>query len=400
MNYKDDFMFLPRSKKMTAILVGTLLSWNIYAIPSSTTLTVNNTYIKHHGRIITGTFTGTLTQPAISVQADIPVIIRDATLQGPGDLIYVSGGDVTVENTTGIATNPNVAGVQKGMFVSANFVKNLKVSNCTIQGVRFGVYVNGYTGDKTSKQIISIVNNTISDIDGRPSDGNNGYVLSGDYMAHGIQLNQVAGVPNIEIAWNKINNTFLQSQSSDLISIYDSSGTSDHLLLIHDNYLQGAYPANPGVDKSYFGSGISLDGSTLDTPNTTTSYTSVYNNHIVSVANAGIQIKAGHNNTENNNRIISSGRLANGNLYGVSTAVGLNNTNFYQQAATVFFSNTISNNTVGLVTVNASGAAVRADLNLPGQNNAVMGNTIFLPNDNAHPTLIDEANELSLWQAS
>jgi hypothetical protein len=387
-------------KNVTGIIVSIAIPCNCYAITFHKPLVINNSYIKEHGRVIVGNYAGTLTQPAISILTSTPVIIRDSTLQGPGDLIYTSGGDLTVINTTGTATNPNMSNMQKGMFINANFVKRLEVSNCTAQGVRFGVYVNSYTGDKTSKQAIRILNNTFNNIDGRPSDGNNGYVTSGSYIAHAIQLNQIEQVPNIEIAWNQVINQPLQSQSSDMISIYDSSGINTNAILIHDNYLQGAYPSNPGKDTHYYGGGISIDGNTTDIPTTTSAFVSVYNNHIVSTADYGLQILAGHDNVIFNNRVISSGRLSNGTLFPMTYAVGLNNINFYNQTSTTFFNNHIHDNTVGLIAVDVNGKALRSDMNLVGQGGAIENNTAFHPNDAAHPTIADEQNEYQLWQQS
>jgi parallel beta-helix repeat protein len=387
-------------KNIFCLSVCAIACSNTVAMTFQKPLMVNNSFIKEHGRIIIGNFSGTATQPAISIVTDTPVIIRDSNLQGPGDLIYIKGGDVVVENTTGVATNPNINGLQKGMFINANFVRNLRVENCNIQGVRFGIYVNGYTGDKTSKNIISLVRNTLTNIDGRPSDGKNGYAVSGDYISHGIQLNAVNEVPNIEIAWNQMTNLPAQSQSSDMISLYDSSGTSSQPAMIHDNYLQGAYPANPGKDLIYYGGGISLDGSATTTADTTVAFTHVYNNHIVSSANYGIQIKAGHDNTVYNNRIISSGKLSSGTLYAMKYAVGLWNINFYNQTADIFYNNLMHDNTAGLIAMDAMGNPVRSDMLLPGQNNVIANNVSFQPMDNAHPALSDEANEYSLWQQS
>jgi parallel beta-helix repeat protein len=363
-------------------------------------LLVNNTYIKEHGRVIIGNFTGTTTTPAIAIVTSTPVIIRDSNLQGPGDLIYVQGGDVTVVNTTGVATNPNVSGVQKGMFIHADYARNLRVENCTMQGVRYGIYVNSYSGNKTEKNSISLLHNSMINIDGRPSDGNNGYLTAGDYIAHGIELNAVSNVPNIEIAWNQVLNQPSVSQASDLIGIYESSGTSSSPISVHDNYLQGAYPVNPGGTTLYYGGGISLDGSAVTTADNTVAFTLVYNNHIVSTADYGIQIKAGHDNTVYHNRIISSGKLTTGTVYAMPYAVGLWNINFYNQVGTIFYNNIMHDNTSGVIANNGAGLPVRADMLLPGQNNAIDNNVSFQPVANTAPTTTDEANEYALWQKS
>jgi hypothetical protein len=245
-----------------------------------------------------------------------------------------------------------------------------------------------------------LLHNSMINIDGRPSDGNNGYLTAGDYIAHGIELNAVSNVPNIEIAWNQVLNQPSVSQASDLIGIYESSGTSSSPISVHDNYLQGAYPVNPGGTTLYYGGGISLDGSAVTTADNTVAFTLVYNNHIVSTADYGIQIKAGHDNTVYHNRIISSGKLTTGTVYAMPYAVGLWNINFYNQVGTIFYNNIMHDNTSGVIANNGAGLPVRADMLLPGQNNAIDNNVSFQPVANTAPTTTDEANEYALWQKS
>ena len=101
-----------------------------------------------------------------------------------------------------------------------------------------------------------------------------------------------------------------------------------------------------------------------------------------------------------NNRVISSGYLSDGSFIPVFFANGLNNYNNYQQASTTFFNNLVSNNYVGLIATSEQTPKVprRSDYYLPGQ--TASGNNVSLtPNDSFHPTLINEASELTLWQS-
>jgi hypothetical protein len=364
-------------------------------------LVVDNNYIKKHGNTITGNFQGTLTSPAISVQSGTPVIIINSNVTGPADLIYGQGVDVTVLHTTGVATNPNVQGRQKGMFVHVEGAINVDVENNTATGVSFGVYINSYQGVGNHSQQIKIINNIFNNIDARPSDGNGGYVTTGEYNGHAIQFNQVHNTPNSEIAWNQIINLPHQGTCSDLINMFMSSGTPTSHILIHDNYLQGAYPTNPGG--KYTGGGIITDGGQSDTATSSAAYVDVYNNQIVSTANYGISIAAGHDNHFYNNRIISSGYISDGTFIPMSFSNAINNYNNYGQPNTTFFNNlTELNNPVGLIASSGSGPGGgaslpprRSDYYLPGQSGNT--NVSFEPVNSTSPTLADEAAELRLW---
>jgi hypothetical protein len=368
-----------------------------YATHFHSAIVVDKMYVKQNGRVIVGNFIGTATTPAISITTSEPVTITDSTVQGPGDLIYVQNGNVTVTNTTGTGTNPNVANAQKGMFVHAESPTNLIVKNNTFSGVRFGVYVNNYSGNFTPTQTISILYNNVTNIDARPSDGNGGYATTGEYNGHAFQLNHVEQVPGIEIGWNQVINTPRQSQCSDLINIYQSSGIASSHILIHDNYLQGAYPVNPGINSKYTGGGVITDGTANDTAATATSFVDIYNNQMVSSANYGFATAAGHDNTITNNRVVSSGYLADGTFIPMSFANGLNNYNNYNQPATTFFNNVADKNYVGYIRSTTAGGATRSDWYLAGQPTS-LSNTSWQPYDAMHPTITDEAGELTLWQ--
>lgn len=367
------------------------------AITYQSPIVVDNNYVSQHGSIITGNYQGTINTPAITVTAGTPVTIINSNVTGPGDLIYGDGVDLTVINTTGVGTNPGQSGVQKGFFVHIEQAVNVLVENNTTTGSRFAVYINRYVGNFTHTQNIQILNNVVNNIDARPSTGS-GYVTSGEYNGHAFQLNNVIGVPNIVIAWNQVINKPRQSQVSDIINIYESSGTSASHILIHDNYLQGAYPANPGTDR-YTGGGIITDGQTSDTLANATGFVDVYNNQIVSTANYGISIAAGHDNNFYNNTIISSGYLSDGSFIPMTFSNGINNYNNYNQPSSVCFNNIAqANNPVGLIASTlGTNAPRRSDYYLPNQ--TTNNNVSFVPYSNSSPTIADEQAQLVLWQA-
>jgi hypothetical protein len=387
-----------RLKTIVAILLtGTLLPFSsAYAIHYQGPLVVDANYVKKHGSVITGSYQGTTSVPAISVtNMSTPIVIANCTLTGPGDLIYAINSNVSVITTTGTGSNPNIANQVKGMFVHAVNPISLTVSKNTINNVSMGVYVSGYSGNRSVSQTITINNNTINNIDGRPSNGNGGYATNGSYNSHGIELLNVTGVPGIVIDWNQIINVASQSQSGQMINLIDASGTVSSPILVHDNYTQGAYPTDPGVD-AYSGGGILVDGSANDTAASTSAYINIYNNQVVSTANVGIAIAAGHNNSVYSNRVISSGIIANGTFVAGSSAIGMYNWNYYEQSAAVFNNNNIHDNVVGLLR-KVSGVLQRADYWLPGQTTSV-NNVAFTPNNSSAPTLANEAAEFAAWQ--
>jgi hypothetical protein len=384
-----------RSKLAILILALSPLT-SAYSINYHGPLVVDNAYVKKHGDVISGNYAGTASHAALTVNTSAPIVIANANFTGSGDLVVGNGVDMTVTNSTFVSTNPNVNGQQKGFAIKLQGALNVNVQNNSFSGPIFGVYVAGFSGTPSSTQTIKILNNIFNNIDGRPSNGNGGYVTNGQFNAHAIQLNAVMNVPFMEIAWNQVINIPLQSQCSDIINIFQSSGTSASHLIIHDNYVQGAFPANPGQD-SYTGGGIITDGTAADTAATATAFVDIYNNQVVATSNYGLAIAAGHDNSIYNNRVISSGFLANGTFYPTTFGNGINNFNNYGQPATTMFNDIAQNNVSGLIRKSSSGAATRADWYLPNQSTG--SNIDFAPDDSSDPTLSDEANELNAWQA-
>ena len=378
------------------IALAVLPATSAFAIHYNGPLYVDATYLKKHGNVITGSYQGTTSLPAITISNAVgQVIIANCNLTGPGDLIYAVNSNVQVTGTMAVATDPNVSGTSKGMFIHAVNPINLTVTNNNVSDVSEGVYVTGYSGNYKVGQTITITNNKFSNIDGRPSNGQGGYVTTGSFNAHAIQLNNIHGLANMVVSWNEIDNVPFQSQSAEVIETIDVSGTAASHLSIHDNYVQGAYPANPGTD-AYSGGGIMINGTATDTATTTSAFTDILNNQVVSTSNMGIAIAAGHDNTVSGNRVVSSGYVAGTkNLIAFSSAIGSYNWNYYNQAKTVFFNNMISNNVFGLIRKSSSGAPERADSWLPGQSGGT--NTSFAPNNATSPNVANEATEYQTW---
>jgi hypothetical protein len=263
-----------------------------------------------------GTYTGNwqslnANTPAVSIQTTQPVTILNANIQSKSTLIqsYVHGANITVKNTHGWALNPNVYGQSPGRFLNAEYFSNLDIENNTMVGTA-GIEMGYWQGGGTVK----VLYNNALNIDGRWSDGNGGFLTGADQndYVQFAQFNADYSVSGVEVAWNQVINQPGQSRPEDNISVFESSGTSTSRLLIHDNYIQGAYAADPANDSSYSGGGIMLSDGSTGVLSTECGYVSAYNNIIVSTSNYGIAISSGHDDTIYNNTVISSGLLPNG----------------------------------------------------------------------------------------
>ena len=302
-------------------------NWGASAAPTSGSITpIQNTApsnIGWSGPITInsgGTYTGNWQSlnagtPAVQINTTQPVVILNSNIQSKGDLIYsgVHGNNVTVKNTHGWGLNPNVYGQAPGRFVNDSYFANIDVENNTLVSTA-GIYMAYYQGNGTSSQTVKVLKNVAQNIDGRWSDGNGGFLTGADQndYVQFAQFNANHNMVGAEIGWNEVINLPWQSRVEDNISIYRSSGTSASPILIHDNYIQGAYAADPANDSSYTGGGIMLaDGADGTTANEC-AYTSAYNNIIVGTSEYGMAISTGHDNAIYNNTIISSALLSNG----------------------------------------------------------------------------------------
>ena len=326
--------------------------------------------------------------PAVKIQTSEPVVIQNSSLQGRGDLILAIDGNanLTVRNTKGYGLNPNVNGKAIGKFLWSYKATNIVVENCymkSLDGIK--VWDDGTTTNITVK----IRYNRVSNIDERKSDGQGGLIndaAGGNF----VQLNQVQNIANIEIAWNEVINEPHQSNVGDTISIYKSGGTSANPILIHDNYIQGAYLTDPTL--AYYGGVIMLsDDSEAANNGANVGFVQAFNNQIVSTANYGIAIAAGHDNQFYNNRIVSSGQLSDGTH--LSGGLGAYIWDFYQNKSNrVFYNNFAHNNTIGVVN---GGNGQRNDSWFPNCASGKCTNNTSMPGPITPDT---EKTEFQAWQ--
>jgi hypothetical protein len=161
--------------------------------------------------------------------------------------------------------------------------------------------------------------NQILNIDGRPSNGDGGYLstMGADGTddnggSHGIVFLGVHEDPNVTVAWNELINEPGKSASSDPINIYGSSGTSWSPMLITHNYVQGQFPENPNAPRQN-GNAIITDDPT-PVASEAPQWVEIVQNQVVGCV-GGIALYAGLHITAWNNRVVSSDLQPNGQYY-------------------------------------------------------------------------------------
>ncbi len=253
---------------------------------------------------------------AVTVATTAPVIIENSHIRSVGGLIKtsVAGSNLTVRNSLGVALNVAAKGQPNGIFLEVASPVRLDVENNYIENAQGGVIVHGYTGNRDGEQTIVIRSNRARNLNGLLSDGNGGY-LPGEgtnrSQARFIQFDSVQAVPGIDVGWNEVINYPGHSLVEDNIDVYRSGGTPNQPLEIHDTYIQGAYPYKAAQD-AYTGGGIKTDAKPGDNAQEVPAFNSIHDNQVVGTVNYGIQFAAGHDNVAANNRVISSGMLADG----------------------------------------------------------------------------------------
>ena len=225
--------------------------------------------------------------PAVTIRTAEPVVIANSRISSRSSLIKtrIAHAKLTVRDTSGYGLNPDVRGRAPGRFLDAEGFDNIDLENNYLEGTS-GIYLlDANVGSGT----VRVIANRALNIDGRKSDGagrlprlqhphppqrrhHRGRLRR---ACSSWQLDKVRHVPGMEVAWNQVINEPGKSRVEDNINIYHSSGTADSPLLIHDNYIQGAYTIKPwqgsysdgtwNYDWGYSGGGILLgDGKTTD----------------------------------------------------------------------------------------------------------------------------------------
>lgn len=254
--------------------------------------------------------------PAVTIQTSQPVTIEDSNIQSRGTLIHSAfqRARVTVRRTRGVALNPGRAlsnFAYPGRFLLLEEFSSAVVENNEMTGTS-GMYFRQYLGNPAKGETIRISRNRALNIDGRYSTGPDTFSQDQARLVQFIQFNNVRRLSGGEIAWNEVVNQPGKSRPEEVINIYMSSGTAASPILIHDNYLQGAYPARATTDP-YSGGGMNLsDGSGSPTLAQANGYVRAYHNVVVGTSNQGVAVSGGHDIQVFENRIMSSGYLPDG----------------------------------------------------------------------------------------
>ena len=323
--------------------------------------------------------------PCIKVSTTQPVIIENCTLAGAGNLIAVDGGaTVTVRNNRGYGLTPSVDNTVHGKFLGIIDGKSLTLEHNYMEHTT-GLTIYRWTGDGSPQQTLTVRYNQAREIDGRYRNGGS------EPFPSFCGLNQVRNTGNIEIAFNEVINTPNQCATGDVINFYNSSGTAQSPIRLHDNYVQGAYPF-PANGNVYSGTGMTTDGDAT-TAALITAFLNAYDNQFVSTSNAAMNIAAGHDIHFYRNRLVTSGFLADGSdMHALYAATAVFNGN--GSPGNVFYNNAIDNNVIGYR--NPGYTVPFQDRHDESYGNcATCTNNTHLPNP---ITLQTEANELTLWR--
>lgn len=234
--------------------------------------------------------------PAVLVATTEPVIIDGATVEGPGTLIQIQVGlvaDVTVRNTVGTGTS-GWSGRARFLVADSGW-RSLVVEHNRL------VSTAGIWAHQATPTTVRIAHNQVRDVIGA------GFVQF-------LQFDKVVGP--IDVGWNEVINRAGSSAVEDVISLYKSGGTATTPARIHDNFIWGAFPADPAAT-SFSGGGIMVGDQGSSAGNVVVS-----GNQVVGTTNYGISVVCGSNQAVIDNTILSSGRTGDGTAL-PATNVGL-----------------------------------------------------------------------------
>jgi hypothetical protein len=276
---------------------------------------------------------------AVEIKTSEPVIIENSSIRGAGYLVKSWGhsANITIRNTKGYGLTPTPWFLYEKprRFLIVNDFKHVVVENCYMENTA-GIYIgDDYQGDSSPNNTIKIRYNEAKNIDGR--------IYDGWYRVQFVQFNFRNPIQHAEIAWNQIINEPDRSLVEDNINIYNSRGTAASPILIHNNYIQGAYPL-PATSKDYSGGGILSDSPETDAE-TSTAHLRIYSNQLVGLGNYCIGIAGGNNIEVYDNRAIVSGMIDAQTPFNCWTS-GIWAKDYYNTGST--FANSFYKNTLGV----------------------------------------------------
>jgi hypothetical protein len=302
-----------------------------------------------------GTYSGSWS--FIQIKTTEPVVIKNSFVKGTGDdeNILINCKKVWNVNLTLINTNiqgilANVLNSKYPTFLNSTGPVNLDVEHNSISKVSQGFLVSQFSVGLQGKGVLKLLYNSFLDIDGRISDGNNGYLASTVPTPHVVLFNGFLSTPNVEVGWNQIINNPYQSDLNDVINVYNSSGTVQSPIAIHDNFLDGSYTPDP-TKITLTSNGIMTDGTKNSVPGyEVPSFVEIYHNTVLRTG-GGIAIAAGHDISVHDNFIMGSGLLSTSSISNPGAQIstygsGLAIWDYYLEGQLLFFNNTAKNNNV------------------------------------------------------
>jgi hypothetical protein len=280
------------------------------------------------------------TTACVRVATTEPVVLDGCTLTGPGNLIEAGeGANLTVRNCRGQGLPPTTDKQAPGRFLDVYRPSRLVVEHNEFAQTS-GIVVNRWSGAGLAGPTLVVRYNRVRNIDGRWRDG------QGSTRSSFLILNTVQHLPRVDIAFNEVVNTPDKSLVEDNINLYNSSGTAQSPLHVHDNFVRGAYPFPATADK-FTGTGLTSDGD-AKTADEAASFIEADHNQFVATGNAAMNLAAGHDIYYHHNRVVTSGTLPDGQRFRAGHA-GLGVFNYYNQPPSVFFNNRVAQNMVGYV---------------------------------------------------
>jgi hypothetical protein len=337
-----------------------------------------------------GTYSGTYRSTAsgtacVRVATTEPVVLDGCTLGGPGNLVEAGeGANLTVRNCHGQGLAPTVEKQAPGRFLDVYRPSRLVVEHNEFAQTS-GIVVNRWHDLGQAGPTLLVRHNRVRNIDGRWRGG------TGSTHCSFLILNTVQHLPGVDIAYNEVLNEPDKSLVEDNINLYNSSGTAQSPLHVHDNFVRGAYPF-PATAATFTGTGLTSDGD-AKTLEEAAGFIEADHNQFVSTANAAMNLAAGHDIYYHHNRAVTSGLLPSGQRLNAVHA-GLGIFNYYHQPTSVYFNNRMEHNTVGYVSWGHKAPFPdRQDLS-DGACTPCTG-TVHLPGP---ITLATEALEWKIWQ--
>lgn len=258
--------------------------------------------VVQHGGSYSGCWVGTPDGAAVTIATAEPVTITTSTVKGPAELIASStpGAKVTIVDSTLLGQPVKERG-HWGEYA----VRMASFDYCRIEHVhveqKAGFRLSDWSGASQGPPVL-VRFNTAHNIDGRRSNGRGGF--SGSAIAQFLQFDGVRNAAAVDVSWNEIRNDPDSSSVADNINIYDSSGTADSPIDIHDNLVDGAFPY-PATSRDYSGGGILLGDLKGD-------HELARDNQVLSTTNYGLAIAGGLNSVLKGNRAVATGFLPDG----------------------------------------------------------------------------------------